>query len=99
MQNNIIFSFDNNIGNITIRDKKFFVCIIDMVEVRPFLSTLKETAEYLFDLFSNASGDIEFKLNYNKFSTKRKKKTIKRLLATTSEIDLKNIAEWLVLLL
>jgi hypothetical protein len=96
----IIFSFDTKIGNVSIRDRKFFICLLDEYQIDPFLSkSAYQTAKYLLELFENSNTEIIWKFNYNAYSTsKKKEKKITDLLKKDSEISVKYLMEWLILL-
>jgi hypothetical protein len=97
----IIFSFSTSVGNISIREGKFFVVILDEFKVDPFLSkSIKATAKYLCDIFENSYTNIEFKYNYNALkTTPKKEEKIQNLLKQSPHINISYIMNWLVMLL
>ncbi len=97
----IIFALDTKIGNISLREGRFFVAILDENQIVPFYSkSIKATSKYLCDIFENSNTEIKMTYNYNKNKTSSKKELkIQDLLKKEAEINVRYISSWLLFLL
>ena len=99
----IVYNYGHIIGTITIRNNGFFICEADHIGIEPFLSkSATTTADYIYGKFINSKTEkLQFMLNYNINSSKKRKNKVVHLLNQKTKNDLTklNITKWLLLLL
>jgi len=71
----IAFGFDVTMGRIYFMNGEFIVMTVDNATVNPFGSkNMSKVADYVFELCSSASSEVDYNIHYNKFGTSKKKK-------------------------
>jgi|GEM_PF-6001028 len=96
----ISIGFGINLGRIYYYEREFHAMIMNNVSIIPF-STKKAhiMSEYLTELLSKTTAEIDWKLNYPTTTTHKKKNKIKALLLEEQTLTKAHLMKYLLLLM